>query len=136
MFGRKSTGDAEWLAGVAFFRDFTPDELARVAALATEVDAEPGAELMEQGRMGDCCYVIVEGDASVYMGGEHVATLHEGSMVGEMALVGHVPRNATVVADTPMVLASFDHKAFHKLLDEMPKAKARVLEVLNARVRR
>ena len=136
MFGRKSKGDAEWLAGVAFFKDFSEDELARVAGLATEVEAEPGAELMEQGRMGDRCYVIVEGDASVYINGEHVATLHEGSMVGEMALVGHTPRNATVIADTPMVLAAFDHKAFHALLDEMPKAKERVLETLNARISR
>ena len=135
MFGRKSnTGDAEWLAGVAFFKDFTSEELARVAALATEVDAEPGAALTEQGRMGDVCYVIVEGDAGVYVSGEHVATLHEGSMVGEMALVGHAPRNATVIAETPMVLAAFDHKAFNTLLDEMPKAKVRVLETLNARL--
>ncbi len=135
MFGRKSKGDAEWLAGVAFFRGFSSDELARVAGLASEVTAEAGAELTEQGRMGDACYVIVEGDASVYISGDHVATLHEGSMVGEMALVDHRPRNATVVADTSMVLAAFDHQAFAQLLDEMPKAKERVLEVLNARIR-
>lgn len=134
MFGRQSTGDAEWLAGVSFFKGFSADELARVAGLATEVEAEPGAELMEQGRMGDVCYVIVEGDAGVYISGEHVATLHEGSMVGEMALVGHRPRNATVVAETPMVLAAFDRKAFNQLLDEMPKAKERVLATLNARL--
>ncbi|MFP4513977.1 MAG: cyclic nucleotide-binding domain-containing protein [Acidimicrobiales bacterium] len=135
MFGRKSKGDAEWLAGVAFFKDFDADELARVAALAEEVEAEAGAELMEQGRMGDVCYVIVEGDAGVYISGEHVATLHEGSMVGEMALVGHVPRNATVVAETPMVLAAFDRESFHRLLDDMPKAKERVLELLNSRLK-
>lgn len=136
MFGRKSKGDAEWLAGVAFFKGFTSDELARVAGLATEVEAEAGAELMEQGRMGDVCYVIVEGDAGVYINGEHVATLHEGSMVGEMALVDHRPRNATVVAETPMILAAFDRRAFGQLLDEMPKAKERVLTVLNARLPR
>lgn len=135
MFGRKNKGDAEWLAGVSFFKDFTPEELSQVAALAQEVDAEPGAELMEQGRMGDVCYVIVEGDAGVYISGEHVATLHEGSMVGEMALVGHVPRNATVIAETPMVLAAFDRDGFHRLLDDMPKAKERVLEILNSRLK-
>ncbi|MGY6500831.1 MAG: cyclic nucleotide-binding domain-containing protein [Acidimicrobiales bacterium] len=134
MFGKKSTGDAEWLAGVSFFKDFTPQELGRVAALATEVAADPGAALTEQGRMGDVCYVIVEGEAGVYVSGDHVATLNEGSMVGEMALVGHAPRNATVVAETPMVLAAFDQKAFHTLLDEMPKAKERVMETLNARL--
>lgn len=136
MFGRKAKADAEWLAGVAFFEGFSPDELARVAALAEEVEAAPGAELTEQGRVGDVCYVIVEGTAGVYASGEHIASLNEGSMVGEMALIDHAPRNATVVAETDMVLAAFDSKSFHQLLDEMPKAKERVLETLNARLER
>ena len=136
MFGRKAKADAEWLADVTFFEGFSPDELARVAALAQEVEAVPGAELTEQGRVGDVCYVIVEGTAGVYASGEHIASLHEGSMVGEMALIDHAPRNATVVAETDMVLAAFDSKSFHQLLDEMPKAKERVLDTLNARLQR
>lgn len=136
MFGRKAKADAEWLAGVSFFDGFTQDELERVAALAKEVDAAPGAELTEQGRVGDVCYVIVEGTAGVYASGEHIASIGEGSMVGEMALIDHAPRNATVVAETDMVLAAFDPKSFHQLLDEMPKAKERVFAILNARVNR
>jgi CRP/FNR family transcriptional regulator, cyclic AMP receptor protein len=135
MFGRKAKADAEWLAGVAFFDGFTEDELSRVAALATEVDAAPGAALTEQGRVGDVCYVIVEGTAGVYASGEHIASIHEGSMVGEMALIEHAPRNATVIAETEMVLAAFDAKSFHQLLDEMPKAKERVLTILNSRIK-
>jgi CRP/FNR family transcriptional regulator, cyclic AMP receptor protein len=135
MFGRKAAKDTEWLAGVTFFDGFTTEELERVAELAREVDAEVGAELTEQGRVGDVCYVIVEGTAGVYVRGEHIASLHEGSMVGEMALIGHQPRNATVVAETPMVLAAFDSKAFRKLLEEMPKANERVMALLNARMR-
>ncbi|HSL58044.1 MAG TPA: cyclic nucleotide-binding domain-containing protein [Acidimicrobiales bacterium] len=135
MFGRKATGDAEWLAGVRFFEGFSDEELARVAGLAEEIEAEPGAALTEQGRVGQECFVIVEGNAGVYVSGEHVASLSEGSMVGEMALIGHSPRNATVKAETPMVLARFDSKAFQALLDEMPKAKERVMELLNDRMK-
>lgn len=136
MFGRKAKADSEWLAGVTFFDGFTSDELTRVAELAQEVDAAPGAELTEQGRVGDVCYVIVEGTAGVYASCEHIASLHDGSIVGEMALIDHAPRNATVIAETPMVLAAFDSRSFHKLLDEMPKAKERVLATLNARLNR
>ena len=76
MFGnrKKAIGGAEKLAGVAFFDGFSPDELQRVAELADDVDAEPGAVLVEQGRVGQECYVILEGQAGVYVGGEHVAT--------------------------------------------------------------
>lgn len=136
MFGsRKAAPEAaSHLKDVAFFEDFTEDELARVAQLADEVEAETGAELMDQGRPGLECYVILEGTAGVYVTGEHIATLEAGSMVGEMALIDHRPRSATVVAETPMRLLAFDAKAFKALLDEMPKASQRVMSVLNARL--
>ena len=136
MFSRKKAVQqdaAAQLGDVAFFEGFTPEELTRVAELADEVEAEAGAELMDQGRPGLECYVILEGTAGVYFSGEHVATLEAGSMVGEMALVDHRPRSATVVAETPMRLLGFDTKAFRSLLDELPKASQRVMSLLNAR---
>lgn len=120
---------------VSFFEGFTDDELARVASLAEEVIAEKGAVLIDQGRVGLECYVILEGDAGVYVSGEHVATNGPGSMVGEMALVEHRPRNATVIAESDMRLIAFDTKAFRTLLQEMPKAHDRVMETLASRLK-
>lgn len=136
MFGsRKAAPEAaEHLRDVAFFEGFSDDELARVAQLADEVEAEQGAEITDQGRPGLECYVILEGTAGVSVSGEHIATLEAGSMVGEMALIDHRPRSATVVAETPMRLLAFDAKAFKALLDEMPKASQRVMSLLNARL--
>jgi CRP-like cAMP-binding protein len=137
MFGnrKKAIGGAEKLAGVPFFAGFSPEELERVADLADDVDAEPGAVLVEQGRVGQECFVILDGQAGVYVGDEHVTTSGPGSMVGEMALLEHKPRNATVVAETPMKLIAFDTQHFKKLLSEMPKVNDRVMETLAARLR-
>ena len=121
------------LGDVSFFEGFTPQELARVADLVDEVEAEAGAELMDQGRPGLECYVILDGTAGVYFGGEHAASLEAGSMVGEMALIDHKPRSATVVAETPMRLLAFDTRHFRALLDDLPKASQRVMSLLNAR---
>lgn len=120
---------------VAFFEGFSDDELARVASLAEEVVAEKGALLIDQGRVGLECYVILEGEAGVYVNGEHVATNGPGSMIGEMALIEHRPRNATVIAETDMRLIAFDTKAFRTLLQEMPKAHDRVMELLASRLK-
>jgi CRP-like cAMP-binding protein len=133
--GEDPTGLASRLATVAFFDGFTDDELNRVAQLADEVAAQAGAVIVDQGRVGQECFVVLEGEASVYVAGEHVATSGPGSMIGEMALVEHRPRNATVVADTEMVLLAFDTPAFKTLLSEMPKANDRVMEILAARLR-
>jgi CRP/FNR family cyclic AMP-dependent transcriptional regulator len=141
MFGhRKKAGNAAELAAVAgelhkakFFEGFSDEELARVASLAEEVAAEEGALLIDQGRVGLECFVILEGEAAIYVAGEHIANLGAGSMVGEMALIEHRPRNATVVAETEMRLIAFDTEAFKTLLEEMPKAHDRVMELLAAR---
>ncbi|HPU40271.1 MAG TPA: cyclic nucleotide-binding domain-containing protein, partial [Microthrixaceae bacterium] len=82
------------------------------------------------------CYLIVEGQASVYVRGEHVATSGPGSMVGEMSLIDHRPRTATVVADTGMVLLRFGIAEFRTLLDEEPKASERIMTELRSRLER
>ncbi|MCP3913712.1 MAG: cyclic nucleotide-binding domain-containing protein [Actinomycetia bacterium] len=135
MFGRKAKQGADWLADVAFFEGFSPDELQRVVELAEKTEAARGDVIIEQGRMGDRCYVIVHGTVGVYYADEHVASLDEGSMVGEMALVDHRPRNATVVAEADTEMAVFDIESFRTLLNEMPRASERVLSLLSQRLR-
>jgi CRP-like cAMP-binding protein len=133
---RKKPDDAAHrLADVAFFDGFTSEELDRVAALAEELDAEEGAELMDQGRPGQEAYVIVAGRAGVYIGGQMIAELGPGEIVGEMALIDHRPRIAAVRALSPMTLLAFDAERFRRLLDEMPKANLRVMEKLVQRLR-
>ena len=77
--------------------------------------------------------MIREGQANVFYQHEHIASLGPGTMVGEMSLIDHKPRNATVVAETPMKLLAMDTKAFRALLDEMPKARERIEELLRSR---
>jgi CRP/FNR family cyclic AMP-dependent transcriptional regulator len=134
-FGSKHADRAALLSEVPFFEGFTDDDLRRVVELSDEVRATEGTVLVDQGDPGAHCYVVVEGTANVYVRGEYVASVDAGSTIGEMALVDHRPRSATVVAATDMRLLRFEAKAFRKLLDEMPKASERVLTLLNARLR-
>jgi CRP-like cAMP-binding protein len=134
-FRKKTDDGAERLSKVAFFQGFTHDELTRVAELAEDVDAEEGADLMDQGRPGLECFVIVEGQAGLYFSGEQRKVLGPGDLVGEMALIDNRPRSATVKALTPMKLLAFDAKRFKTLLDEMPHASQKVMELLSERIR-
>ena len=134
MFGRNNKLDTDWLAGVGFFEGFSKPELDSVAALGERVDVTAGTELIDQGRVGDTCYVIVTGTAAIYMQGEFVTSVGAGTMVGEMALVEHRPRNASVVAETDMTLVGYGMKEFRKLLDRSPNANERVTIMLNERL--
>lgn len=133
-FGKKPAESVEWLSNVAFFEGFSDDELHRVLDLSEQVEAPAGTVLVDQGDTGTDCFVIVDGTASVYVRGEHVASSGPGSMVGEMALIDHRPRTATVAADTDMKLLRFRTKSFRTLLDEMPKASERVMTLLRSRL--
>jgi CRP-like cAMP-binding protein len=80
--------------------------------------------------------LVLEGRLAVYVRGEYVASVGAGSMVGEMALVDHRPRTASVVAETAARLLAFRTKEFRQLLDEMPRASERILAELQARLDR
>jgi CRP/FNR family transcriptional regulator, cyclic AMP receptor protein len=137
-FRKKRTSDDEVihrLSQVAFFEGFTDKELGRVAELVDEVDAEEGYLLTDQGRPGLECYVIVEGQAGVFIGENRIATLKAGETVGEMALIDHGPRSATVKAESPMQLLALDAERFRTLLDEMPKAQQKIMTEINRRLR-
>lgn len=126
-------GTVEDLRHIALFARMSNADLEEVAKLGEPVEAEAGAYLMEQGDVGTECFLVLDGEAGVISGEDHVATIGPGSIVGEMALIGHRPRNASVVAQTPMRLLCFDIAAFNRLLDDMPQAKQYVYEQLEAR---
>ncbi len=133
---RKPAERAEMLTEVPFFDGFGADEILRVVELTDEVLIPAGSVVVDQGDPGTDCYVILDGTASVYVRGDHVASSGPGSMVGEMALVDHRPRTATVVADTDLDMLRFNSEAFRKLLEEMPKASERIMTALRARLNR
>lgn len=134
MFGIGNKLDTSWLATVGFFQGFDDDELRAVSSLGERVDVAAGTELMDQGRVGDHCYVIVEGTATVSIRGEFVTSVGSGTMVGEMALVSHQPRSATVTAETDMTLVSFGTEEFRRLLARSPHTHERVMKMLNDRL--
>lgn len=121
---------------MALFADFSGDELNRVLELSEKTVFPAGAVIVDQGDPGTDCFIIVSGAASVYVRGEYIATSTSGSIIGEMALIDHRPRTATVVADSEVSTLRFDSEAFRTLLEEMPKASERIFAMLRERLDR
>lgn len=126
----------DFIKEIPLFANFSADEIQRVAEISTEAHFSAGSVVVDQGDPGTVCHVIVSGEASVYVRGEYVTTSGPGSMIGEIALVDHRPRTATVVADNQMTTLQFDSKSFRVLLEEMPKAGEQILRSLRARLDR
>ena len=123
------------LAEVSLFRACTHSELRELARITTELEAPAGAVLCREGVTGNDCFVIVEGDARVTIGGEDVSTLGPGEFFGEMALLDGGPRVATVTAASDMRLLVLSRQEFATLLTTVPSVSRRMLAAIGARLR-
>ena len=94
------------------------DRLAGVLAHGGWVSFSPGETLMTQGEAGDSFFAIAAGQADVRVDGELVDAIGAGSHAGEVALLRHVPRTATVVARTPLRAFRLNREGFDALIAE------------------
>ena len=69
---------------------------------------------------GDRAYLLLDGTAAVVAGGEQIAELGPGDLVGEVALRSHRLRTAAVTAVTPLTLLSFTKQSFADLYRRIP----------------
>ena len=86
---------------------------------ASERRAIPsGTPLTTQGERVEYLYVITKGVANVIVNGRLVATLREGSMVGEVSFFREDTATATVVAQGDLIALSMSRTALRKLMNE------------------
>ena len=123
------------LRNVPLFNSCSNKELQTIARATDELTVPPGHVLTDQGQMGREAFVIVDGSATVKRNGKKVATLGPGSVVGELSLLDHGPRTATVTAATPLTVLVLGPREFSGLLDEVPTLTHKILAALAGRVR-
>jgi CRP/FNR family transcriptional regulator, cyclic AMP receptor protein len=124
---------AELIGSIPLFGGCSKKELAAVASIADEIDLAEGATLVRQGDRGREAFVIVEGTTRVTRNGRKVTDLGAGDVVGEMALVTDLPRNATVTATSAVHLLVVTERAFRRLMRDMPALAITVLRTVARR---
>lgn len=125
----------EGLRKVPLFSGCTVAELRSIATLGTETSAVDGQVLTEQGKPGHEFCLIRSGRVRCSIDGKQVAVLEAGDFFGEMALLDHGPRHATVVAYGPVQLLVLDAREFRALLDDAPSIARKLLFSFAARER-
>jgi CRP-like cAMP-binding protein len=123
------------LKNVPLFNSCSTKELQTIARATTELTVPAGHILTDQGQTGREAFVIVEGSATVKRNGKKVATLGPGAVVGELSLLDHGPRTATVTTDTETQLFVIEQREFLGVLDSVPSLSHKLLATLAARVR-
>jgi CRP/FNR family transcriptional regulator, cyclic AMP receptor protein len=122
------------LARVNRFRDFSDDEIHLVVDAATYLTVPANWALIVEQQPADKAYLILAGEVSVRRHGEEVARLGPGEVIGEMALVNHKLRSATVVADSPLEVLHFTADTVAALNDKIPHFRDALMSAVQERI--
>ena len=136
MHGKQSAEQQriQELAKVNRFHDFSDEEIRLVTDAATYLTVPEHWALMAEQQPADKAYLILSGEVSVRRHGEEVARLGAGEVIGEMALVNHKLRSATVVADTPLEVLHFTDQTVAELTAKVPHFRDALIGAVEERI--
>jgi len=117
------------------FQGLPESELRSVAKQLKIVKHPAGHEIVVRGEGGVGFMVITDGTVSVKTVQGHTRKLGPGDSFGEMALLDHEGRSATITADTDVTLATIPEWNFKPFLKEHPEVTYRLLQTLSRRIR-
>ena len=128
--------DAKRLEPIPLFGDLTRKEREQIARWTDEVDVPAGYPLLEQGRLPHEFFVIESGTVAVAKDGEHLADLGPGDFFGEIAIMEHDRRTASVVATTPVTAIVMLARDFEVMAEAMPHVAEKIHEAIRERMQR
>eukprot|EP00930_Biecheleria_cincta_P097241 TRINITY_DN88965_c0_g1_i1.p1 TRINITY_DN88965_c0_g1~~TRINITY_DN88965_c0_g1_i1.p1 ORF type:complete len:785 (+),score=188.46 TRINITY_DN88965_c0_g1_i1:44-2398(+) len=104
-----------FLAQVNLFKRLPQDQHPILASACHRSHFEAGKEIIKQGDEGNEFFIIRDGDASVEVDGQKVATLKSADYFGENALLRDEPRSATIKAITKLTAFRITRDDFVRL---------------------
>jgi signal transduction histidine kinase len=124
---------------VPLFADLSEEDLEQLYEMAKTISIHPGELVFEEGAPGDALYVILDGELEITkrQGGQDVvlAVRRAGEFIGEMSLLEHTPRSASVRALHESRLLMISQAAFETLLSCSPSAHLTMLRAVTSRLR-
>jgi CRP-like cAMP-binding protein len=110
--------DPARLTAIPLFSQLSDAEAKRLAAFAGEMSVAEGQILMKQGDYSTELIAIEEGTADIIRDGKKIAEVGKGDLIGEMGLLSREPRNADVIATSPMMVIKLTHWEIRRMSEE------------------
>jgi CRP/FNR family transcriptional regulator, cyclic AMP receptor protein len=98
-------------------------------------DFKAGEVIFNEGDTAQDLFVVQSGKVEIRLGNRVIETVGANDIFGEMALIDHAPRSATVVAVTDVKLVPVGEKQFLFLVGRTPYFSLNVMRTLARRLR-
>lgn len=134
MFYRMKDRRVEALAGIDLFGTAKRRDLARLGQATTGIAFEPGAEVMRQGSLGYEAVLITSGELAVHADGADIGVIGEDELIGEIAVLRHVRRTASVSAITPVKGYVLAGPEFRGLMETAPSVRDAIDRLMDRRL--
>mgnify|MGYP001184670696 FL=1 len=108
----------EVLREVNWLKGLSEELIARIISSSETRNYNTGETLMKQGDDGDGMVVITRGSVKVSIGDLVVDIMGRGAVIGEMAVLGGVPRTANVVADSTVTALWLSTESMQKIMND------------------
>lgn len=123
------------LKSLSIFKDTPEHILADLAPLMEEEEYEQSTLIFREGEIGDCMYIIHQGEVNIHKGGTTLAILKEKEVFGELALLDAEVRSASATTNTDCVLFRIEQEPFYELIDNRPEVARGFIKILCQRLR-
>ena len=114
------------------FDKFSDDELERLVRSAHSFTTSSPRPLIHEDTPSDSCYILLSGEAGVYVGQDRVAVVGPGELIGESAIRRGKLRSATVTTIGAAEVLRIERDDLASMLDEIPALR----ETIDATVAR
>jgi CRP-like cAMP-binding protein len=125
----------EHLSRINLFEECSNKELQAIAKVGDEITMTAGTVIVDQGQMGREAFVLMDGQVTVRRNGRKITTLSTGAVIGELSLLDHGPRTATVTCDTDCELFVIDQRHFRGVIEHHPAIAMKLLAALASEIR-
>src|SRR5687768_10205759 len=123
------------LKSLSIFNDTPEHILADLAPLMEEEEYEKDTLIFSEGEMGDCMYIIHQGEVKIHKANMALAVLKEKEVFGELALLDPEPRSASATTLSDCILFRIDQEPLYEVIDIRPEVARGFIKILCKRLR-
>lgn len=115
----------QYLMSIRLFLHLPEEKIKQIAHHCTKIAIDTGEILMKIGDIPDYLYIVLEGKLNAYQFDKkeqriHIGDISMGDVVGEMGVLTHSPRSATIEAVIPTSLLRISNESIQELTKSFP----------------